>query len=87
MKRFANPTGGKTYLFSIIFDIAVQIAFSMVLSAVVIVGGYGSAAELPRYSTWNIVAMFFFAGRIRRGDFRNQAPAYSSRKKIGCGMV
>lgn len=62
MNRFTNPTGGKTYLFSIIFDIAVQLAFSLALSVVLIAGGYGSAAELPRYSTWNIVAMFFLQG-------------------------
>lgn len=85
MNRFTNPTGGKAYLFSIIFDIAMQIAFSIVLSAVVIVGGYGSAAELPRYSTWNIVAMFFLQGAFVAAIFVTKPRLTAPAKKSAAG--
>ena len=81
MNRFTNPTGGKTYLFSIIFDIAVQLAFSLALSVVLIAGGYGSAAELPRYSTWNIVAMFFLQGAFVAAIFVTKPRLTAPEKK------
>lgn len=53
-----RQSGGKTYLFSIIFNIAVQICFTFVVLAVMASCGYESTDSIPGYSTWNLVAMF-----------------------------
>lgn len=62
MIKFTQKTGGKTFLFAIIFDIAVQIVFSFVLSTVMIAGGYENLADIPGYTTLNIAVMFVLQG-------------------------
>ena len=62
MIKFNKKTGGKTFLFAIILDIGVQIVLSVVLSGIVLSGGYSAAGEIPGYSTINLAAMLILQG-------------------------
>lgn len=62
MIKFNKKTGGKTFLFAVIFDIAVQIALSVVLSGIVLSGGYSAVGEIPGYSTINLATMLILQG-------------------------
>lgn len=58
----SDASGGKTYLFAMVFNLAVQIVFSLALSAIMIYGGYSSAEEVPYYPTINLLAMMALQG-------------------------
>lgn len=49
--------GGKTYFFSIIFNLVAQIAFSFVMVVVMQITQAESVEAVPGYSTWNLAAM------------------------------
>lgn len=67
--NITEKTGGKTFLYSIIFNIAVQIGFSFVLVAVLLFSGAESVDRIPGYSTWNLVAMFFLQAAFAAACF------------------
>lgn len=68
-ENVSEKTGGKTFLYSIIFNIAVQIGFSFVLVAVMQFCGAESVDRIPGYSTWNLVAMFFLQAAFAAACF------------------
>lgn len=80
-----NASGGKTVLFAIIFNLAVQVAFSFVMVAVMTAGGYSSLEQIPYYSTCNLTAMLllqmaFFAAIVFTKPALVKIPVQSARK-------